>query len=132
VEITVQNGRFGPYLKKGTDSRSIGSEEEIFTITLEQALEIYAQPKQRGARTAAAPLAEFGADPVSEKPIVVKEGRFGPYITDGITNITVPRATALEELTREQAIALLAEKRAKGPVKRTTRSAAPKRTAAKK
>jgi len=69
---------------------------------------------------------------VSEKPIVVKEGRFGPYITDGITNITVPRATALEELTREQAIALLAEKRAKGPVKRTTRSAAPKRTAAKK
>jgi len=132
VEITVQNGRFGPYLKKGTDSRSIGSEEEIFTITLEQALEIYAQPKQRGGRTAAAPLAEFGADPVSEKPIVVKEGRFGPYITDGITNITVPRATALEELTREQAIALLAEKRAKGPVKRTTRSAAPKRAAAKK
>jgi len=132
VEITVQNGRFGPYLKKGTDSRSIGSEEEIFTITLEQALEIYAQPKQRGGRTAAAPLAEFGADPVSEKPIVVKEGRFGPYITDGITNITVPRATALEELTREQAIALLAEKRAKGPVKRTTRGAAPKRTAAKK
>ena len=132
VEITVQNGRFGPYLKKGTDSRSIGSEEEIFTITLDQALEIYAQPKQRGGRTAAAPLAEFGADPVSEKPIVVKEGRFGPYITDGITNITVPRDTALEELTREQAIALLAEKRAKGPVKRTTRSAAPKRTAAKK
>ncbi|GER22454.1 DNA topoisomerase 1 [Zafaria cholistanensis] len=132
VEITVQNGRFGPYLKKGTDSRSLGSEEEIFTITLEQALEIYAQPKQRGGRTAAAPLAEFGADPVSEKPIVVKEGRFGPYITDGITNITVPRATPLEELTREQAIALLAEKRAKGPVKRTTRSAAPKRAAAKK
>ncbi|MFJ3958353.1 type I DNA topoisomerase [Arthrobacter sp. NPDC090010] len=134
--ITVQNGRFGPYLKKGTDSRSIGSEEEIFTITLEQALEIYSQPKQRGARAAVAPLAEFGADPVSEKNIVVKEGRFGPYITDGITNITVPRSTSVEELTRERAIELLAEKRAKGPVKRTTRSTASrsgaKRPAAKK
>ncbi|CEA09073.1 DNA topoisomerase 1 [Arthrobacter saudimassiliensis] len=127
-EITVQNGRFGPYLKKGTDSRSIGSEEEIFTITLEQALEIYSQPKQRGARAAVEPLAEFGPDPVSEKPIVVKEGRFGPYITDGVTNITVPRATSIEELTREQAIELLAEKRAKGPAKKPVR----KRAAARK
>jgi DNA topoisomerase-1 len=116
--ITVQNGRFGPYLKKGTDSRSIGSEEEIFTITLDDALKIYAQPKTRGGRTAAAPLAEFGDDPESGKPIVVKEGRFGPYITDGVTNITVPRATPLEELTRERAVELLAEKRAKGPAKR--------------
>ena len=132
-EITVQNGRFGPYLKKGTDSRSIGSEEEIFTITLEQALEIYSQPKQRGGRQAAAPLAEFGTDPVSEKPIVVKDGRFGPYITDGVTNITVPRSTAIEELTREQAIELLAEKRAKGPAKKPVRKrAAPKKAAAKK
>ncbi|MEE1621338.1 type I DNA topoisomerase [Zafaria sp. Z1313] len=131
VEITVQNGRFGPYLKKGTDSRSIGSEEEIFTITLEQALEIYSQPKQRGGRTAAAPLAEFGADPVSEKPIVVKEGRFGPYITDGITNITVPRDTAIEELTRERAVKLLAEKRAKGPAKRPARKAPARRTTGK-
>ncbi|MET3810177.1 type I DNA topoisomerase [Arthrobacter sp. UYEF3] len=132
--ITVQNGRFGPYLKKGTDSRSIGSEEEIFTITLEQALEIYSQPKQRGARSAVAPLAEFGQDPVSEKNIVVKEGRFGPYITDGVTNITVPRSTAIEELTRERAVELLAEKRAKGPVKRTTtaRKAPARKTAAKK
>jgi DNA topoisomerase-1 len=132
--ITVQNGRFGPYLKKGTDSRSIGSEEEIFTITLEQALEIYSQPKQRGARAAVPPLAEFGPDPVSEKNIVVKEGRFGPYITDGITNITVPRATSLEELTREQAVELLAEKRAKGPVKRTATRKAPakKKATAKK
>ncbi|MDQ0259026.1 type I DNA topoisomerase [Sinomonas atrocyanea] len=119
--ITVQNGRFGPYLKKGTDSRSIGSEEEIFTITLEQALEIYSQPKTRGGRTAAAPLAEFGDDPASGKPIVVKEGRFGPYITDGETNITVPRSTAIEELTREHAIELLAEKRAKGPAKKPAR-----------
>ncbi|MDM7990188.1 type I DNA topoisomerase [Arthrobacter sp. zg-Y877] len=132
-EITVQNGRFGPYLKKGTDSRSIGSEEEIFTITLDQALEIYSQPKQRGGRQAAAPLAEFGADPVSEKPIVVKDGRFGPYITDGITNITVPRSTAIEELTREQAIELLAEKREKGPAKKPVKKrAAPRKAAAKK
>ncbi|MCC3275882.1 type I DNA topoisomerase [Arthrobacter sp. zg-Y20] len=133
-EITVQNGRFGPYLKKGSDSRSIGSEEEIFTITLEQALEIYSQPKQRGGRQAAAPLAEFGVDPVSEKPIVVKDGRFGPYITDGITNITVPRSTAIEELTREQAIELLAEKREKAPAakKPVRKRAAPKKAAAKK
>ncbi|MEG9249305.1 type I DNA topoisomerase [Arthrobacter sp. Soc17.1.1.1] len=130
-EITVQNGRFGPYLKKGSDSRSIGSEEEIFTITLEQALEIYKQPKQRGGRTVTPPLAEFGEDPVTEKPIVVKDGRFGPYITDGITNITVPGSMAIEELTREQAIDMLAEKRAKGPApKKTTRRAPAKRKVA--
>ncbi len=132
VEITVQNGRFGPYLKKGTDSRSIGSEEEIFTITLETALETYSQPKQRGARAAVAPLAEFGEDPVSGKNIVVKEGRFGPYITDGITNITVPRDTDIEELTRERAVELLADKRARGPVKRTTKAAPRRKAAAKK
>ncbi|MBQ1443036.1 MAG: type I DNA topoisomerase [Renibacterium sp.] len=125
-EITVQNGRFGPYLKKGSDSRSIGSEEEIFTITLEQALEIYSQPKQRGARAAVPPLAEFGDDPTSGKKIVVKEGRFGPYITDGETNITVPRSTSIEELTRERAVELLAEKRAKGPVKRPAKRPAAK------
>lgn len=133
VEITVQNGRFGPYLKKGTDSRSIGTEEEIFTITLEEALEIYSQPKVRGARAAVPPLAEFGVDPVSEKNIVVKEGRFGAYITDGVTNITIPRDTTLEELTRERAIELLADKRARGPVKRKTAAKAPaKKPAAKK
>jgi DNA topoisomerase-1 len=130
--ITVQNGRFGPYLKKGTDSRSIGSEEEIFTITLEQALEIYSQPKTRGGRQAAAPLAEFGEDPTSGKPIVVKEGRFGPYITDGVTNITVPRATPIEELTREQAVELLAEKRTKGPAKKPVRRAGGRSKAAAK
>ncbi|WP_404286455.1 type I DNA topoisomerase [Glutamicibacter arilaitensis] len=132
-EITVQNGRFGPYLKKGSDSRSIESEEQIFTITLEEALAIYAQPKQRGRRAAVPPLAEFGVDPTSEKNIVVKDGRFGPYITDGVTNITVPRTSSLEELTREQAIELLADKRARGPVKRTAAKKAPaKKPAAKK
>ncbi|GAA3303816.1 type I DNA topoisomerase [Glutamicibacter nicotianae] len=131
-EITVQNGRFGPYLKKGSDSRSIESEEQIFTITLDEALAIYAQPKQRGRRAAVPPLAEFGVDPNSEKNIVVKDGRFGPYITDGVTNITVPRGTSLEELTREQAIELLADKRARGPVKRTAKKAPAKKPAAKK
>ena len=131
-EITVQNGRFGPYLKKGSDSRSIETEEQIFTITLEEALEIYSQPKQRGRRAAVPPLAEFGVDPTSEKNIVVKDGRFGPYITDGVTNITVPRGTSLEELTREQAIELLADKRARGPVKRTAKKAPAKKPAAKK
>lgn len=130
-EITVQNGRFGPYLKKGSDSRSIGTEEEIFTITPEQALEIYSQPKQRGARTAVPPLAEFGDDPFSGKKIVVKEGRFGPYITDGVTNITVPRGTEIEELTREIAVDLLADKRERGPVKRTAKAPAKKAPAKK-
>jgi len=132
VEITVQNGRFGPYLKKGTDSRSIGSEEEIFTFTLDAALEIYSQPKQRGARAAVPPLAEFGEDPVSGKKIVVKEGRFGPYITDGITNITVPRGTDVGELTREAAVELLADKRERGPVKRTAKTPAKKPAAKRK
>lgn len=138
-QITVQNGRFGPYLKKGTDSRSIESEEQIFTITLEEANAIYAQPKQRGRRAATPPLAEFGEDPTSGKSIVVKDGRFGPYITDGETNITVPRSSSVEELTRERAVELLAEKRAKGPAKRggakkTTkaRQTTTRKTAAKK
>ena len=133
-DITVQNGRFGPYLKKGTDSRSLGSEEEIFTITLEQAKEIYSQPKQRGRGTAKPPLAELGVDPVSEKKIVIKDGRFGPYITDGVTNITVPRSETIESVTHERAVELLAEKRAKGPVKRktTAKKAPAKKVPAKK
>ncbi len=134
TEITAQNGRFGPYLKKGTDSRSLETEEQIFSITQEQALEIYAQPKQRGRGTAKPPLAEFGIDPVSEKKIVVKDGRFGPYITDGTTNIAVPRSETIESLTHERAVELLAEKRAKGPVKRKTAAKKPaaKKTTAKK
>ncbi|WP_261624763.1 type I DNA topoisomerase [Nesterenkonia marinintestina] len=122
-EITAQNGRFGPYLKKGSDSRSIDSEEQLFTITMEEAEAIYAQPKQRGRRAAAKPLAEFGQDPTTEKPVVVKDGRFGPYVTDGETNATLPRGTTVESLTGDRAFELLAEKRAKGPApKRSTRS----------
>ncbi len=135
-EITAQNGRYGPYLKRGTDSRSLENEEQIFSVTLDEALAIYAQPKTRGGRgTAKPPLRQFGADPVSGKPISVKDGRFGPYITDGETNITVPRGTSVEELTEERAIELLAEKRAKGPApkKRAAKKTAPaKKTAASK
>lgn len=132
--ITAQNGRFGPYLKKGSDSRSLESEDQIFSITQEQALEIYAQPKQRGRGAAKPPLAEFGEDPVSGKKVTVKEGRFGPYITDGVTNITVPRGRQPEELTAEEAYQLLADKRAKGPAtkKAPARKPAAKNTAAKK
>ncbi|GAA1130113.1 type I DNA topoisomerase [Citricoccus alkalitolerans] len=124
VDITVQNGRFGPYLKKGSDSRSLESEEQIFTITLEEALAIYAQPKQRGRGAAKPPLAEFGEDPTSGKKVVVKDGRFGPYVTDGETNITVPRDMDPEALTAEQAYGLLADKRAKGPAKKPARKPA--------
>jgi DNA topoisomerase I len=127
-EITVQNGRYGPYLKKGTDSRSIQTESQLFTITLEEALAIYAQPKQRG-RAAAAPLKELGDDPASGQPMVVKEGRFGAYVTDGETNATLRKDDEPETITPERGAELLAEKRARGPV---TRKRAVKKTTAKK
>ncbi|TXS30768.1 type I DNA topoisomerase [Streptomyces sp. ms191] len=132
VEITAQNGRYGPYLKKGTDSRSLTDEEQLFTITLEEALAIYAQPKQRGRAAAKPPLKELGVDPVSEKPVVVKDGRFGPYVTDGETNATLRTADSVETITPERGFELLAEKRAKGPVKKTAKKAPAKKTAAKK
>ncbi|MEO7235057.1 MAG: topoisomerase C-terminal repeat-containing protein, partial [Lapillicoccus sp.] len=133
VEITAQNGRYGPYLKKGTDSRSLLTEQQLFDITLDEALAIYAQPKQRG-RAAAAPLKELGADPVSGKPVVVKDGRFGAYVTDGETNATLRRDDDPEAITPERGFELLAEKRAKGPTtrKRAVKKTAVKKTAAKK
>lgn len=132
TEITAQNGRYGPYLKKGTDSRSLESEDQIFSLTLEQALEIYAQPKTRRGRTAKPPLKELGTDPNSGKPVVIKDGRFGPYITDGTTNVTVPRASTVEDIDPDQAYTLLAEKRAKGPAKKRGTRKTTKKTAAKK
>ena len=132
TEITAQNGRYGPYLKKGTDSRSLETEDQIFSITLEQALEIYAQPKTRRGRTAKPPLKELGTDPNSGKPVVIKDGRFGPYITDGTTNVTVPRASTVEDIDADQAYTLLAEKRAKGPAKKRGTRKTTKKTAAKK
>lgn len=132
VEITAQNGRYGPYLKKGTDSRSLETEDQLFTITLDEALAIYAQPKQRGRAAAKPPLKELGTDPVSERPVVVKDGRFGPYVTDGETNATLRTGDSVEDITPERGYELLAEKRAKGPAKKTAKKAPAKKTAAKK
>ena len=149
-EITAQNGRYGPYLKKGSDSRSLTSEDQLFTITLDEALRIYAQPKQRGRAAAAPPLKELGNDPVSGQPVVVKSGRFGEYVTDGEYNATLRKDDTVEDLTLERAAELLAERRARGPAKKgakkgakkttkktaakksTTKKAATKKTAAKK
>ncbi|MDX3214798.1 type I DNA topoisomerase [Streptomyces sp. ME02-6991-2B] len=132
VEITAQNGRYGPYLKKGTDSRSLETEDQLFTITLDQALAIYAQPKVRGRAAAKPPLKELGTDPVSERPVVVKDGRFGPYVTDGETNATLRRDDDVETITPERGYELLAEKRAKAPAKKTAKKAAAKKAPAKK
>ena len=134
-EITAQNGRYGPYLKKGTDSRSLETEQQLFDITLEQALAIYAQPKTRGRAAAAAPLKELGADPVSGKPVVVKAGRFGEYVTDGEYNATLRKDDSVEEITLERAAELLAERREKGPAKKAAKKSAgrgAKKTTAKK
>ena len=134
VDITAQNGRYGPYLKKGTDSRSLETEEQIFTVTLKQALELFAQPKRRRGQAAArGPLRELGEDPESGRPVVIKDGRFGPYFTDGETNVTLRRGDDPATVTPERAYELLAEKRAKGPAKkRTTRKTAAKKTTTKK
>ncbi|MEZ0165521.1 type I DNA topoisomerase [Kineococcus sp. LSe6-4] len=131
-EITAQNGRYGPYLKKGTDSRSLESEDQIFSITLPEVLAIYAQPKTRRGQVAKPPLKELGPDPESGQPIVVKDGRFGPYATDGTTNATLRKDDDPETITLERAAELLADKRARGPVKKTAKKAAAKKTTAKK
>ncbi len=136
VEITAQNGRYGPYLKKGNDSRSLVTEDQIFSIDLDEALAIYAQPKQRGRAAAKPPLKELGPDPVSGAPMVIKDGRFGAYVTDGEFNATLRRDDEIETITAERAAELLAEKRAKGPAPKKrapAKKAAPARkTAAKK
>jgi len=131
ADITAQNGRYGPYLKKGTDSRSLDSEEQIFDIELPAALEIFAQPKY-GARRPSSALKEFEADPVSGKPIKVRDGRFGAYVTDGDTNATIPRGEDVDDLDFERAVQLLADKRAKGPAKPKAKRAPARRAPAKK
>ena len=115
VEITVQNGRFGPYLKKGGDSRSLANEEQLLTITLEECLAILALPKRRGRSAAKPPLRELGQDPESGRTIILKDGNWGPYVTDGEYNASLGRGDSVEELTDERAAQLLAERRAKGP-----------------
>jgi DNA topoisomerase I len=136
-EITAQNGRYGPYLKRGTDSRSLATEDQMFEVTLEEALKLYAEPKRRGRQGAAAPpLRELGNDPASSKPMVIKDGRFGPYVTDGETNASLRKGDDVLSITDARASELLADRRARGPVKRTAKKTAKKapakKTAAKK
>ncbi|OAT68340.1 DNA topoisomerase I [Mycobacteroides immunogenum] len=124
-EITAQNGRYGPYLKRGTDSRSLATEDQIFTVTLDEALKIYSEPKRRGGQSAsAAPLRELGTDSATGKPMVIKDGRFGPYVTDGETNASLRKGDDVLSITDERASELLADRRARGPVKRAKKAPA--------
>ena len=132
-EITAQNGRYGPYLKRGTDSRSLASEDQIFDIGLDEALRIYAEPKRRGGQGAATPpLRELGTDPASGKPMVIKDGRFGPYVTDGETNASLRKGDDVLSITDERASELLADRRARGPVKKVAKKVVRKKAPAKK
>ncbi|MFD6104144.1 type I DNA topoisomerase [Nocardia salmonicida] len=132
-EITAQNGRYGPYLKKGTDSRSLATEDQLFSVTLDEALKLYAEPKRRGRQaSAAAPLRELGNDSATDKPMVIKDGRFGPYVTDGETNASLRKGDEVESITDERASELLADRRARGPVKKAAKKTTAKKTTAKK
>jgi DNA topoisomerase-1 len=131
-QITAQNGRYGPYISKGKDSRSLASEEDLFTIDETGARALLAQPKARGRAAAAPPLRTLGNDAVSGQPMVVKEGRFGAYVTDGETNASLRKDDIVEELTDARASELLADRRARGPAKKTARRAPAKKVAAKK
>ena len=111
-EITVQNGRYGAYLKAGADSRTLTSEEQLFSITLDEALEIYSKPKERRRGVAKPPLKELGVDPETQKPLIIKDGRFGMYVTDGETNATLRRGDTVEAMTIERGLELLAGRRA--------------------
>jgi DNA topoisomerase-1 len=132
-EITAQNGRYGPYLRRGSDSRSLEREEQLFTVTLDEALRLYAEPKKRGRQAAASagPLRELGVDPASGKPMVVRDGRFGPYVTDGEVNASLRKSDSVETLTDERAAELLAEKRAKGPAPKRAARATRKKAASR-
>ena len=135
VEITVQNGRYGPYLKKEKDSRSLESEQQLFDITLDDCLKILAQPKTRRGQVVKPPLREMGEDPETGKDMIVKDGRFGPYVTDGETNASLRKGDTVEELTVDRASELLAIRRAAGPAKKKKKKKAPakkKKAAAKK
>jgi DNA topoisomerase I len=137
-DIVAMNGRYGPYLKKGSDSRSLDSEEQLFTVGLDQSVALFAQPKARGGRgAAAAPLRELGSDPTSGAPILLRDGRFGPYVTDGTTNASLRKGDTVESITPERAIELLADRRAAPPrpgraPRKAAKKAAPKKAAPKK
>jgi DNA topoisomerase-1 len=132
--VTVQNGRYGPYAKRGTDSRSLESEEQLFTLTLAEAKELFAQPKTRGRRTGAAapPLRELGEDPETGKPMVIKDGRFGPYVTDGETNASLRKGDEVASITIQRAAELLADRRAAAPSPRRRSTPARKTASATK
>ena len=117
-DVIVTNGRYGPYVRRGKESRSLETEEEMFTITLDEALAKLAEPRTRGRRAAAPPLRELGEDPVSKKAVTVKEGRFGPYVTDGETNASLRTSDSVESITIERAAELLQARRERGPVKK--------------
>jgi DNA topoisomerase I len=113
-DVTAQNGRYGPYVKKGSESRSLENEDDLFTVTLDQARALFAEPpRRRGRRAARGPLKELGEDPATRKKIVLRDGRFGPYVTDGETNASLRRGDTVDGMTMERAAELLAEKRAK-------------------
>ncbi len=131
-EIVAHNGRFGPYLKRGSDTRSLTSEEQLLTVTLDEARAFFAQPKQRRGRTAAPPLRDLGPDPSTKLPVVVKDGRFGPYVTDGTTNASLRKGDAVESIDIERASELLADRRAAGPSTSKKKGAAKKAPAKKK
>lgn len=131
-EIVALNGRFGPYLKKGTDSRSLENEDQLFTVTLDEAIALFKEPKRRRGQAAAAPLRELGEDPQTKLKIVIKDGRYGPYCTDGETNASVPRGESVDSITLERASELLGERRAAGPKKKGARKAPAKKAAATK
>jgi DNA topoisomerase-1 len=132
--VTVQNGRYGPYVKHGSESRSLASEEEMFTVDLDKARALLAEPKARGRGRAAAapPLREMGNDPASGKPMVIKDGRFGPYVTDGETNASLRKGDDVATITVERAAQLLADRREAAPSTRARRTTSAKTTAAAK
>jgi DNA topoisomerase-1 len=128
--VTVQNGRYGPYVKRGSESRSLATEEQMFTITLAEAKELLAQPKARGrgGRAAAPPLRELGDDPATGKPMVIKEGRFGPYVTDGETNASLRKGDDVESITPQRGAELLADRRSAAPSPRRRTAGARKKS----
>jgi DNA topoisomerase I len=133
-EIVALNGRYGPYLKRGSETRSLATEEELFTVTVEQAVRLFAEPKRRGRATASAPLREIGPDPVTGRPMMIRSGRYGPYVTDGETNASLREreGDTVEGLTAERATELLQARRDAGPSTRGTRTSTVRKTGAKK
>jgi DNA topoisomerase I len=130
-KITAHNGRYGPYLKKGKESRSLETEDEIFTVTVERAEALFAQPKQHRRRTKP-PIAELGEHPDTGAPVRVLDGRYGPYVTDGSLNATIPRGTDPKSVNLEEAVELLRERESRGPAKRARKTTKKKAGGTKK